>query len=92
MIKESNMAIFSLLLGFIVVFCDIAKILQDSYMMIISFIGVVISVIALILSIINKKKIKARRDKYIFAIIIATISLVFNLFLFVSLILFSFVK
>lgn len=92
MIKESNMAIFSLLLGFIVVFCDIAKILPDIYLMIIAFIGIVIAVISLILSLINKKKFKARHDKYIFAIIISIISLVFNMFLFVSLILFGIIK
>ena len=92
MVKESNMAIFSLLLGFIFVFCDIAKVLQDKFMIIISIVGVVIAVISLILSLVNKKKIKARHNKYIFAIIISTISLVFNLFLLVSLILFSLVK
>ena len=92
MVKESNIAIFSLLLGFIVVFCDIAKILQYKFIIMISIVGVVMALIALILSLINKKKIKARRNKYIFAIIITTISLVFNLFLLVSSILFSFVK
>lgn len=91
MVKESNMAIFSLLLGFIVVFCNIAKILHDKFIIIISIVGVVIALFSLILSIINKKKIKARYNKYIFAIIIATISLVFNLFLLISLILFSIV-
>ncbi len=92
MIKESNMAIFSLLLGFVVVFCDIANFLAYKYMIIISSVGVIISILALILSLINKKKIKSRRDKYIFSIIIATMSLVFNLFLLISLILFMLAK
>ena len=59
---------------------------------VIAIIGVSLAIISLFLGIINKKKIRARRDKYIFAIIIATISLVFNLFLLVSLILFSIVE
>lgn len=92
MIKESNIAIFSLLMGFLVVFCDISKILVDKYIIGIAIIGVLMSVIALILSLINKKKVKSKRDKYIFAIIISTISLVFNLFLLISLILFSLTK
>lgn len=92
MVKESNMAIFSLLLGFIVVFCDIAKILVDKYMILIAFIGVSISLLALILSIVNKKKFKTKRDKYIFAIIISIISLVFNMFLLVSSILFNIIQ
>lgn len=92
MVKESNMAIFSLLLGFIVVFCNISAMIADIYMIIISGVGTALSILALILSINNKKKIRARRDKYIFAIIISIIALVFNLFLFVSLILFSIVK
>lgn len=89
MIKESNMAIFSLLLGFIVVFCDISKILLDKYMIAISAIGLLIAILALILSLLNKKKNRAKRDKYIFAIILSTISLIFNLFLLVSVILFN---
>lgn len=92
MVKESNMAIFSLLLGFIVVFCDIAKILQDKYMILITFIGFIISFMSLILSLINKKKFRTRHDKYIFSIIISVISLVFNLFLLVSILLFNIVK
>ena len=89
MIKESNIAIFSLLMGFIVVFCDISKILDDKYIIAIAAIGTLIELLALIFSLVNKKKIRAKRDKYIFAIIISIISLVFNLFLLVSLILFS---
>lgn len=92
MIRESNIAIFSLLMGFVVVFCDISKILVDKYMIVIAIIGVLMAVIALISSLVNKKKIKAKRDKYIFAIIISTISLVFNLFLLISMLLFSFTK
>ena len=49
-------------------------------------------ILALIFSLVNKKKFRAKRDKYIFAIIISIISLVFNLFLLISLILFSLVK
>lgn len=89
MIKESNIAIFSLLMGFIVVFCDISKILDDKYIIAIAVIGTLIALLALIFSLVNKKKIRAKRDKYIFAIIISIISLVFNLFLLISLILFS---
>lgn len=89
MIKESNIAIFSLLMGFIVVFCDISKILDDKYIIAIAIIGTLIALLALIFSLVNKKKIRAKRDKYIFAIIISIISLVFNLFLLISLILFS---
>ena len=92
MVKESNMAIFSLLLGFIVVFCNISAMLADIYMIIITTVGTILSTVALVFSIINKKKIRARRDKYIFAIIISIIALVFNLFLFVSLIVFSIIK
>lgn len=92
MIKESNIAIFSLLMGFVVVFCDISKTLEDRYMIAIAIIGSLMSSIALILSLVNKKKIRSKRDKYIFAIIISTISLVFNLFLLISLILFSLMK
>lgn len=92
MVKESNMAIFSLLLGFIVVFCNISAMLADIYMIIITAVGTILSTVALVLSVINKKKIRARRDKYIFAIIISIIALVFNLFLFVSLIVFSIIK
>ena len=92
MVKESNMAIFSLLLGFIVVFCNISAMIADIYMIIISGVGTVLSILALIFSINNKRKIRAKRDKYIFAIIISIIALVFNLFLFVSLILFSIIK
>lgn len=92
MVKESNMAIFSLLLGFIVVFCNISAMLADIYMIIITAVGTILSTVALVLSFINKKKIRARRDKYIFAIIISIIALVFNLFLFVSLIVFSIIK
>lgn len=89
MIKESNIAIFSLLMGFIVVFCDISKILDDKYIIAIAVIGTLIALLALIFSLVNKKKIRAKRDKYIFAIIISIISLVFNLFLLISLFLFS---
>ena len=92
MIKESNIAIFSLLLGFVVVFCNIAKIIPDIYLMIIAFVGLAISLFTLILSLKNKKKFKTKHDKYIFAIIISIISLVFNMFLFVSLILFDIIK
>ena len=92
MIKESNIAIFSLLMGFIVVFCDISKILDDNYIIAIAAIGTLIAILALIFSLVNKKKFRAKRDKYIFAIIISIISLVFNLFLLISLILFSLVK
>lgn len=92
MVKESNIAIFSLFLGFVVVFCDIMKYLENSILIAISFGGFIISLIALLLSLSNKKRYKAKRDKYIFAIIISIISIVFNLFLFVSLILFSLTK
>ncbi len=92
MVKESNMAIFSLLLGFIVVFCNISAMLADIYMIIITAVGTILSTVALVLSVINKKKIRSRRDKYIFSIIISIIALVFNLFLFVSLIVFSIIK
>lgn len=92
MIKESNIAIFSLLMGFIVVFCDISKTLDDKYIIAIAAIGTLIAILALIFSLVNKKKFRAKRDKYIFAIIISIISLVFNLFLLISLILFSLVK
>lgn len=92
MIKESNIAIFSLLMGFIVVFCDISKILDDKYIIAIAAIGTLIALFTLIFSLVNKKKFRAKRDKYIFAIIISIISLVFNLFLLISLILFSLVK
>ena len=91
MVKESNIAIFSLFLGFVVVFCNIMKSLENSILIAISFGGFIISLIALLLSL-SKKKYKAKRDKYIFAIIISIISIVFNLFLFVSLILFSLTK
>ena len=89
MVKESNMAIFSLLLGFIVVFCNISAMIADIYMIIISGVGTVLSILALIFSINNKRKIRAKRDKYIFAIIISIIALVFNLFLFVKIISFK---
>lgn len=92
MIKESNMAIFSLFLGLIVVFCDISALLAEKYMIAIAGVGTFISSVALILSIVNKRKIRVRRDKYIFAIILSIISIVFNFFLFVSLILFSVIK
>ena len=92
MIKESNMAIFSLFLGLVAVFLDISNMLAEIYMIIITAVGALISIIAVILSIINKRKFRAKRDKYIFAIIISVISIVFNLFLFVSLILFSVAK
>ena len=92
MVKESNMAIFSLFLGFIVVFCNVSAMLADIYLIIITAVGTFLSIVALILSINNKKKIRSKRDKYIFAIIMSIIALVFNLFLFVSLILFSIVK
>ena len=53
MVKESNMAIFSLFLGFVVVFCDIMKSLENSILIAISFGGFIISLIALLLSLSN---------------------------------------
>ena len=92
MVKESNMAIFSFFLVFVVVFCNIMKLFENKLLMILALVAVTISIISLLLSLSNKKKNKAKMDKYIFAIIISIISIVFNLFLFVSLILFSFFK
>ncbi len=92
MVKESNMALFSFFLGFVVVFCNIMKIFENKLLMILAFVSVIISIISLLLSLSNKKKNKVKMDKYIYAIIISIISIVFNLFLFVSLILFSFFK
>lgn len=92
MVKESNMALFSFFLGFVVVFCNIMKVFENKLLMILAFVSVIISIISLLLSLSNKKKNKVKMDKYIYAIIISIISIVFNLFLFVSLILFSFFK
>lgn len=92
MVKESNMTLFSFFLGFVVVFCNIMKIFENKLLMILAFVSVIISIISLLLSLSNKKKNKVKMDKYIYAIIISIISIVFNLFLFVSLILFSFFK
>lgn len=92
MVKESNMALFSFFLGFVVVFCNIMKIFENKLLMVLAFVSVIISIISLLLSLSNKKKNKVKMDKYIYAIIISIISIVFNLFLFVSLILFSFFK
>lgn len=85
MIKESNMSIFSIMLGLLVVFFNISGMLTQKYNIIIAVVSATIAIIALVLSIINKKKFKSKRDKYIFSITISIISVVFNLFLLVSL-------
>ena len=56
MVKESNIAIFSLFLGFVVVFCNIMKSLENSILIAISFGGFIISLIALVI----KRNIRQR--------------------------------
>lgn len=88
MVKESNMSIFSIMLGLAVVLFNISNIIDSRYNILISILATLIACIALILSIAKQKKITAKRDKYIFSIIVSIISFVFNLFLLVSLFLF----
>lgn len=76
------------MLGLAVVLFNISNIIDSRYNILISILATLIACIALILSIANQKKITAKRDKYIFSIIVSIISFVFNLFLLVSLFLF----